>query len=175
MISFDRHSPGGLDVTESINLFFKAVLLFPIFLFAIYTGATMMKHMIFHGLPLMNKPSEEQVNTIRLRDQNVDPNVNTEITAEQVAERTGYIEQAGQMFEKQADGTLRWIVPKYEYRNMPDFVEGDRGYTVAEQRLMHYCSRVMNKPLPRTITPEFFDTLTKEVACNELYYLGQKQ
>lgn len=68
MITFDRHSSGGLDVTEAINLFFKAVLLFPIFVFAIYTGTAMVKHVIFHGIPVMNAPTEEQRENLRERD-----------------------------------------------------------------------------------------------------------
>ncbi len=68
MITFDRHSSGGLDVTEAINLFFKAVLLFPIFVFAIYTGTSMMKHVIFHGIPVMNAPTDEQRQNLQDRD-----------------------------------------------------------------------------------------------------------
>lgn len=68
MITFDRHSAGGLDVTEAINLFFKGVLLFPIFVFAIYTGTSMVKHVIFHGIPVMNAPTEEQRNNLQDRD-----------------------------------------------------------------------------------------------------------
>ena len=68
MITFDRHSAGGLDVTEAINLFFKGVLLFPIFVFAIYTGTSMVKHVIFHGIPVMNAPTEEQRKNLQDRD-----------------------------------------------------------------------------------------------------------
>ena len=71
MFNFDRHSAGGLDVTETINLFFKGVLLFPIFLFAIYTGASMMKHMIYHGIPVMNTVTEEQQEILRNRDSQI--------------------------------------------------------------------------------------------------------
>lgn len=68
---FDTHSRGGLDVTLAINLFFKAVLLFPIFLFAGYVGIAMMKHMIFHGIPVMNSVTEEQQEILRNRDSQV--------------------------------------------------------------------------------------------------------
>lgn len=174
MISFDRHSPGGLDVTESINLFFKAVLLFPIFLFAIYTGATMMKHMIFHGLPLMNQPTERQIQTIRSRDHAVDPNVNTTITPEQVAERTNLTNQVlGDNFKTREDGTMQYVVPTYDYDGKPYFVEGDRGYSRAEQELMYYCTRLEGKPLPAAVTPEFFDGLNKQVSCHCLYEAGR--
>ena len=71
LINFDTHSRGGLDVTLAINLFFKGVLLFPIFLFAIYTGTAMMKHMIFHGIPVMNAITEEQQEVLRNRDNNI--------------------------------------------------------------------------------------------------------
>ena len=71
LINFDTHSRGGLDVTQATNLFFKGVLLFPIFLFAIYTGTTMMKHMIFHGIPVMNAVTEEQQEVLRNRDSNI--------------------------------------------------------------------------------------------------------
>jgi hypothetical protein len=68
---FDTHSRGGLDVTLAINLFFKGVLLFPIFLFAGYVGIAMMKHMIFHGIPVMNSVTEEQQEILRNRDSNI--------------------------------------------------------------------------------------------------------
>ena len=71
LINLDTHSRGGLDVTLAINLFFKGVLLFPIFLFAIYVGASMMKHMIFHGIPVMNAVTEEQQEILRNRDSNI--------------------------------------------------------------------------------------------------------
>lgn len=174
MISFDRHSSGGLDVTESINLFFKGVLLFPIFLFAIYTGATMMKHMIFHGLPLMNKPTEQQTETIRLRDHSVDPNVNTTITPEQVAERTNLTNQILEdNFKIREDGTRQWVVPSYDYNDKPTFIEGDRGYTKAEQEFMYYCTRELRKPLPDAVTPEFFDGLNRVTSCGCLFRAGR--
>ena len=71
LINLDTHSRGGLDVTLAINLFFKGVLLFPIFLFAIYTGTAMMKHMIFHGIPVMNSVTEEQQELLRNRDHSI--------------------------------------------------------------------------------------------------------
>jgi hypothetical protein len=71
LINLDTHSRGGLDVTLAINLFFKGVLLFPIFLFAIYVGVGMMKHMIFHGVPVMNAPTEDQQQILRNRDASI--------------------------------------------------------------------------------------------------------
>ncbi len=62
------YTAGGLDVVTSINLFFKALLLSPIFLLALYITMTMMKHMIFHGIPSMNKPTEEQQQQLREKD-----------------------------------------------------------------------------------------------------------
>ena len=50
----EGYTRGGMDVESAINLFFKGVLLFPVFLFAGYIGIAMMKHMIFHGVPVMN-------------------------------------------------------------------------------------------------------------------------
>jgi hypothetical protein len=60
-----------MDVESAINLFFKGVLLFPIFLFAGYVGLAMMKHMIFHGIPVMNNVTPEQQEVLRERDSQV--------------------------------------------------------------------------------------------------------
>ena len=65
------YSRGGLDVVTAVNLFFKGVLLFPVFLLAIYIGAAMMKHMFFHGIPVMNKPTEEQQEILREADSQI--------------------------------------------------------------------------------------------------------
>ena len=65
------YTRGGLDVESAINLFFKGVLLFPIFLFAGYIGLMMMKHMIMHGLPVMNNATPEQQESIRERDSQI--------------------------------------------------------------------------------------------------------
>ena len=65
------YSRGGLDVVTAVNLFFKGVLLFPVFLLAIYIGAAMMKHMFFHGIPVMNKPSEVQQELLREADSQI--------------------------------------------------------------------------------------------------------
>ena len=65
------YSRGGLDVVTAVNLFFKGVLLFPVFLLAIYIGATMMKHMFFHGIPVMNKPTEQQQELLRNADSQI--------------------------------------------------------------------------------------------------------
>ena len=65
------YSRGGLDVVTAVNLFFKGVLLFPVFLLAIYIGAAMMKHMFFHGIPVMNKPTETQQELLREADSQI--------------------------------------------------------------------------------------------------------
>ena len=57
-----------MDVVTGVNLFFKFILLSPIFLFAIYVSITMMKHMIFQGIPTMNKPTEAQEERLREKD-----------------------------------------------------------------------------------------------------------
>ena len=65
------YSRGGMDVESAVNLFFKGVLLFPVFLFAGYIGLMMMKHMIMHGLPVMNNATPEQQENIRQRDSQI--------------------------------------------------------------------------------------------------------
>ena len=65
------YTRGGLDVVTAINLFFKGVLLFPVFLSAGFVGAIMMKYMIFHGVPTMNKPTEAQQERIRANDNSI--------------------------------------------------------------------------------------------------------
>ena len=60
-----------MDVESAINLFFKGVLLFPIFLLAGYIGVAMMKHMIFHGVPVMNTVTPEQREVLRERDSQI--------------------------------------------------------------------------------------------------------
>ena len=65
------YSRGGLDVVTAVNLFFKGVLLFPVFLLAIYIGVAMMKHMFFHGVPVMNKPTETQQELLRNADSQI--------------------------------------------------------------------------------------------------------
>ena len=63
------YSRGGLDVVTAVNLFFKGILLFPVFLLAGYIGVIMMKHMIFQGIPSMTTPTQEQREEIWNRDQ----------------------------------------------------------------------------------------------------------
>ena len=65
------YSRGGLDVTTAVNMFFKFLLLSPIFLLAGYVSIAMMKHMIFHGVPVMNQPTEEQIQRIRESDERI--------------------------------------------------------------------------------------------------------
>ena len=54
------YTRGGLDITTAVNLFFKFLLLSPVFLLAGYVSLAMMKHVIFHGIPSMNKPTQLQ-------------------------------------------------------------------------------------------------------------------
>ena len=63
------YSRGGLDVVTAVNLFFKGILLFPIFLLAGYIGVIMMKHMIFQGIPSITTPTPEQRQEIHDRNQ----------------------------------------------------------------------------------------------------------
>jgi hypothetical protein len=65
------YSRGGLDVTTAVNMFFKFLLLSPVFLLAGYVSIAMMKHMIFHGVPVMNQPTEEQIQNIKERDESI--------------------------------------------------------------------------------------------------------
>ena len=65
------YTHGGIDVVTGVNLFFKFMLLSPIFLFAIYVSITMMKHVIFHGIPSMNKPTEAQQERLREKDSQI--------------------------------------------------------------------------------------------------------
>ena len=62
------YTRGGIDVITAVNLFFKFLLLSPVFLLAFYVFATMLKHMIFHGIPSMNQPTEEQIERIKEKD-----------------------------------------------------------------------------------------------------------
>ena len=65
----EGYTRGGLDVVTGVNLFFKGLLLFPVFVLALFVGITMIKHLLFNGVPLMNSPTEEQREVIRERDQ----------------------------------------------------------------------------------------------------------
>jgi len=67
------HSRGGVDVTEAVNLAFKGILLSPIFILCIFITIAMLKHMIFGGIPTMNQPTEQQRETLRERDENINP------------------------------------------------------------------------------------------------------
>jgi len=62
------YTRGGVDVSEAVNLFFKGLLLFPVFVLTIFIGLTMVKNILYNGLPLMNGPSEEQRERIREND-----------------------------------------------------------------------------------------------------------
>ena len=67
----DGYTRGGLDVTTGVNLFFKGILLFPVFVLTAFVGLTMIKHVLFNGIPTMNGPTEEQRELIRERDTQV--------------------------------------------------------------------------------------------------------
>lgn len=67
------YTRGGIDVTEAVNLFFKGILLFPVFLLAGYIGVIMMKHVIFNGIPSITTPTEEQRQRIHDRNQEIEP------------------------------------------------------------------------------------------------------
>ena len=60
-----------MDVESAVNLFFKGVLLFPVFLFAGYVGLAMMKHVIFHGIPSMTAPTRQQQERIHERNEQI--------------------------------------------------------------------------------------------------------
>lgn len=65
------YTRGSLDVVTAVNLLFKGILLSPIFLLALYITITMMKHMIFQGIPSMNKPTESQQERIKESDSRI--------------------------------------------------------------------------------------------------------
>jgi hypothetical protein len=67
----EGYSRGGMDVESAVNLFFKGVLLFPVFLFAGYIGLAMMKHVIFHGIPSMTAPTRQQQERIHERNEQI--------------------------------------------------------------------------------------------------------
>ena len=62
------YTRGGIDVITAVNLFFKFLLLSPVFLLAGFVFVTMLKHMIFQGIPSMSVPTMEQREVITERD-----------------------------------------------------------------------------------------------------------
>ena len=86
------YTRGGLDVITAVNLFFKGILLFPIFLLAGYIGVIMMKHMIFQGIPSITTPTAEQQQEIHDRNQGKAPApvVVPEVVEEPVKVNTPY-------------------------------------------------------------------------------------
>jgi hypothetical protein len=76
----EGYTRGGLDVVTGVNLFFKGLLLFPVFVLAGFIGLTMMKHVLFNGIPVMNSPSEEQREIIRERDSEIGSGTSVNIT-----------------------------------------------------------------------------------------------
>ena len=81
----EGYTRGGLDVVTGVNLFFKSILLFPIFVLAAFVGLTMMKHVLFNGIPSMNGPTEEQREIIRERDQRVSTEIPQESNPERIS------------------------------------------------------------------------------------------
>ena len=65
------YTRGGLDVTEAINLFFKFLLLSPVFVLAGIITVTMLKHVIYQGVPTMSKPTESQQEQLREQNSNI--------------------------------------------------------------------------------------------------------
>ena len=65
------YTRGGLDVTEAINLFFKFLLLSPVFVLAGIITVTMLKHVIYQGVPTMSKPTESQQEQLREQNANI--------------------------------------------------------------------------------------------------------
>ena len=68
------YTRGGLDVVTGVNLFFKGILIFPILVLATFIGLTMVKFVLFQGLPTMSQPTEEQRQRINERDQEISRN-----------------------------------------------------------------------------------------------------
>ena len=66
------YTRGGLDVITGVNLFFKFLLLSPVFLLAGITTATMLKHVLFQGVPTMATPSQQQQQRLREMNQGVE-------------------------------------------------------------------------------------------------------
>ena len=65
------YTRGGIDVITAVNLFFKFLLLSPVFLLAGFVFVTMLKHMIFQGIPSMSVPTIEQREILREKDTQV--------------------------------------------------------------------------------------------------------
>ena len=115
-----------MDVESAINLFFKGVLLFPIFLFAGYIGLMMMKHMIMHGLPVMNNATPEQQENIRERDSQVGLPSSQGVKSE---ERVSVSESESQVSEYGGlDPELKKFVEKRRREMDPRMVAFEDGY-----------------------------------------------
>lgn len=69
------YTRGGLDVVTGVNLFFKGILIFPILVLATFVGLTMVKFVLFQGLPTMSSPTEEQRERITERDQEISQSI----------------------------------------------------------------------------------------------------
>ena len=66
------YTRGGIDVITGVNLFFKFLLLSPIFLLAGIVFVTMFKHVIYHGVPTMSVPTEEQREQLRQKNEAIE-------------------------------------------------------------------------------------------------------
>jgi hypothetical protein len=84
------YTRGGLDVVTGINLFFKGILIFPILVLATFVGLTMVKFVLFHGLPGMNQPTEEQRQRIIDRDAQATAPAVPSLPAKPLEELRGY-------------------------------------------------------------------------------------
>ena len=87
------YTRGGLDVVTGINLFFKGILIFPILVLATFVGLTMVKFVLFHGLPGMNQPTEEQRQRIIDRDAQATAPAVPSLPAKPLEELRGYTSQ----------------------------------------------------------------------------------
>lgn len=65
------YTRGGIDVITAVNLFFKFLLLSPVFLLAGIVTATMLKHVIYQGVPTMSAPTEQQRQQLQRKNENI--------------------------------------------------------------------------------------------------------
>ena len=87
----EGYTRGCLDVVTGVNLFFKGLLLFPVFVLTAFVGLTMIKHVLFNGIPVMNGPSEEQREIIRERDSEISSGSSVNITETIEDVREGWV------------------------------------------------------------------------------------
>ena len=135
------YTRGGLDVESAINLFFKGVLLFPIFLFAGYVGLAMMKHMIFHGIPVMNTVSEEQREVLREKDAQIGLS-NTEEESVMINELERNLSPAEDPEWVRANNAYRRDMQKWR-KERAELSERCRGH----YKTPHYCYEYIPQPV----------------------------